>query len=86
MVDYDSIYPTVPTAPQLQTGGSFRLHKVNTVLSQLENEQKHYEKVRKKYNRARSFFHGTAVASASLSVLFTASGIGTSLTGPGIVV
>jgi hypothetical protein len=86
MVDYDSIYPAVPTAPQLQTGENFRLHKVNMVLSQLESEHKHYEKVRKKYNRARSFFHGTAVASASLSALFTASGIGTSLTGPGIVV
>jgi hypothetical protein len=90
MVDYDSIYPKVPTAPmtepRIQTGENFRLHKVNTVLSQLESEHKHYEKVRKKYNRARSFFHGTAVATASSSALFTVSGIGTSITGPGIIV
>ena len=63
MTDYDSIYPKVPTAaptePQITTGENFRLHKVNTVLSKLENEHKHYEKVRKKYNRVRSFFHGT---------------------------
>jgi hypothetical protein len=90
MVDYDSIYPTVPTvptAPQLQTGENFRFHKVNMVLSQLESEHKHYEKVRKKYSRLRSFFHNSPPATTgTLSVILTMSGIGTSLTCPGLIV
>jgi len=56
------------------------------VLSQLGDELKHYEKVRKKYARVRSIIQGTAVVSGTLSAALTASGIGTSLTGPGILV
>ena len=77
-----TIYPELPQ----QTGESFRLHKVNMVLSQFATELKHYEKVRKKYARMRSVCQGTAVASGSLSAILTAAGIGTSLTGPGVVV
>ena len=76
----DSVYPILPS------GENFRLNKVNMVLSQLDDELKHYEKVRKKYARVRSLIHGTAVISGGLSAVLTASGIGTSLTGPGIIV
>jgi len=77
----DTLYPTLP-----RDGENFRLNKVNTVLSQLSDELNHYEKVRKKYARARSITQGTAVVSGTLSAVLTASGIGTSLTGPGILV
>jgi len=83
-MDYDNIYPEVPLLQQ--TGENFRLHKVNMVISQLGDELKHYEKVRKKYARLRSFFQGTSVASGALSAILTVSGIGTSLTGPGLIV
>jgi len=79
-MDYDAIYP------DLTTGENFRLHKINTVLSQLGSEVKHYENVRKKYSKIRGIFHKTAVATGALSVILTGSGVATSLTGPGIVV
>ena len=79
-MDYNEIYP------DLTTGENFRLHKVNTVLSQLGSEIKHYENVRKKYAKIRGILHKTAVAAGTLSVILTGSGVATSLTGPGIVV
>jgi len=84
-MEYDAIYPTINESPAA-VGQNFRLHKVSTILGRLETELQHYEKVRKKYTRARSLFHGVSVASGTLSGILTASGIGTSLTGPGIVV
>jgi hypothetical protein len=80
----DAIYPTLPTTAA--DGENFRLHKVNMVLSQLSSELKHYEKVRKKYARSRSITQTTAVISGTLSAALTSAGIGTSLTGPGVIV
>lgn len=82
MTDYDTLYPEIPQP----SGDNFRLHKVNMALSQLGSELKHYEHVRKKYVRVRSFFHTSAITTGTLGGLLTASGIGTSLTGPGVVV
>ena len=78
MIDYDTLYPNI--------GGDFRLHKVNDALTQLKNERVHYQKVRKKYARWRSFFYNSSMAVGSLSVIFTGAGVATALTGPGIVV
>ena len=87
MPDYDTLYPEVPQTPSdVGRGENFRLHKVNAVLSQLGHERVHYEKVRKKYARWRTFFHNSSVATGSVSVIFTGTGVATSLTGPGIVV
>jgi len=87
MVDYSGMYPDIPqTGENPKSGNDFRLHKVNMVLSQLGEELKHYERVRKKYSRLRSLFQGTAVTSGILSAVLTASGIGVSLTGPGLAV
>lgn len=80
MPDYDTLYPEVPK------GENFRLHKINEALSQLGNERVHYEKVRKKYARWRSFFHNSSVVTGSVSVIFTGAGVATSVTGPGIIV
>ena len=89
--EYPKIYPEVhPSAPELYedyTGGSsFRLHKINSALGKLESEEEHYSHVRKKYARARSVFQKTAVIAGTLSAVLTASGIGTTLTGPGVIV
>ncbi len=82
MSEYDALYPEISQ----QTGENFRLHKVNMALSQLGSEYKHYEHVRKKYARIRSVFHTSAIITGSLGVILTASGIGTTLTGPGLIV
>ena len=56
------------------------------MLQNLEKEIKHYEDVRKKYNRARGIFTKISVGCGMVSVILSASGLGTSLTGFGAVV
>jgi hypothetical protein len=85
MTDYDTLYPELPK-DNSGDGENFRLRKVNEVMSKLESEVKHYENVRKKYAKTRGIFHKTAVISGIFSVLFTGSGVTTTLTGPGAIV
>ena len=49
-------------------------------------EIKHYEEVRKKYNRARGICTKISVSGGFISVILSASGLGTSLTGFGAIV
>ena len=70
--------------PQLHNGNNFRLSKSCKVLEDLEREIVHYENVRKKYNRARSVFVQVGAATGFLSVVFSAGGLGTGLTGVGL--
>jgi hypothetical protein len=98
MANYDAIYPTTSdvssvaaayshaASPVEPTGDNFRLGKVNEVLNHFESEQRRYEKVRKKYARSRSIFHGLSVTAGTLSAILTTGGIATTLTGPGLIV
>ena len=74
--------------PQLHSqqidGNNFRLSRSCKVLEALEREVVHYENVRKKYNRARSVFTQVGAATGFLSVVFSAGGLGTGLTGVGL--
>ena len=74
--------------PQLHTqqidGNNFRLSRSFRVLEDFEREVKHYENVRKKYNRTRNIFTQVGAATGFLSVVFSAGGLGTGLTGVGL--
>ena len=74
--------------PQLHTqqidGNIFRLSRSFRVLEDFEREVKHYENVRKKYNRTRNIFTQVGAATGFLSVVFSAGGLGTGLTGVGL--
>ena len=74
--------------PQLHTqqidGNNFRLSRSCKVLEALESQVVHYENVRKKYNRARNIFTQVGAATGFLSVVFSAGGLGTGLTGVGL--
>ena len=83
MEDYNRIYPQVPLNGDPL---NFRLQKSCEALQNLEKEMRHYENVRKKYNRARGIFTKISVGSGVVSVILSASGLGTSLTGFGAVV
>ena len=89
MDDYNKIYPQLPNnvdpSSSLQSV-NFRLQKSSEVLQNLEREIKHYEDVRKKYNRVRGIFTKISVCGGFISVILSASGLGTSLTGFGAVV
>lgn len=83
MEEYNKIYPQVPENCDPL---NFRLQNSCEALHNLEKEMKHYENVRKKYSRARGIFTKISVGSGVLSVILSASGLGTSLTGFGAVV
>ena len=83
MDEYNRIYPGLPNNPDPI---NFRLQKSNEVLKKLEDEIKHYEEVRKKYTRARGICTKISVCSGMFSVILSASGLSTSLTGFGVVV
>ena len=81
MNEYETnIYPSLPR------GSEFRLGKSCEILSKLENEEKHYNSVRKKYSRTQSIIQTICAGSGSLSVILSTAGLGTSLSGFGIVV
>ena len=99
MDDYNKIYPqlpnnTDPSSSLPQSGEAlradqsvnFRLQKSSEVLQNLEKEIKHYEEVRKKYNRARGICTKISISGGLISVILSASGLGTSLTGFGAIV
>ena len=77
------LYPQLYNQQQVD-GNSFRLSRSCKVLEALESEVVHYENVRKKYNRARRVFTQFGAATGFLSVVFSASGIGTGVTGIGL--
>ena len=83
MDDYNRLYPKLPINGD---PNNFRIQKSCEVLNNLKKEIKHYEDVRKKYNRARGIFTKISVCSGVISVILSASGLGTSLTGFGAAV
>ena len=83
MEEYNRIYPQLPINGD---PNNFRIQKSCEVLNNLQKEIKHYEDVRKKYNRARGIFTKISVCSGVISVILSASGLGTSLTGFGAFV
>ena len=87
--EQSSLYPKIPAEPDPSSSlqsVNFRLQKSSEVLQNLDREIKHYEEVRKKYNRARSVFTKISICGGLISVVLSASGLGTSLTGFGAIV
>ena len=63
----------------------FRLKKINDLHKELSDEVEHYRQVAKKYKRAHSIVHRSAVGLGSLSVGLSSGALATALTGFGIV-
>ena len=87
-----NIYPELPLQRQESQqvgdleGHAYRLRSCKKILKNIEEEALHYKSTRKKYNRSRNFFVQVGAATGFLSVVFSASGIGTGLTGVGLPV
>ena len=75
MTDVIREEPSAPLYPVVSDGESFRLQKINMILSELGAQVKHYESVRKKYNKTRSVTNTIALSSGTLSAILTTSGI-----------
>ena len=80
MVDYNKIYPELPT------GENFRLKQYSEWLAYLERELAIRLNIYKKYKRTRSLFLSIATASDTLSVALSAGGLGKGITGVGLPV
>ena len=83
------IYPQLPTMQQVvedSDGHAYRLKSCQKILKNIQEEASHYKSTRKKYTRSRNFFVQFGAATGFLSVVLSASGIGTGLTGVGLPV
>ena len=67
-----------------ESGSNFRLTRCCEVLTSLEREAAHYDKVRKKYGRARNVMMRIATVTGFTSITLSAGGLGTGLTGVGL--
>ena len=81
----ESVYPQLPQVGE-DDGNAFRLKSCQKILKNIQEEEVHYKSTRKKYTRSRNFFIRVGAATGFLSVVFSASGIGTGLTGVGLPV
>ena len=85
----ENIYPQLPIQQQVVDGSdghAYQLRSCQKILKNMQEEAAHYKSTRKKYNRSRNFFVQVGAATGFLSVVFSASGIGTGLTGVGLPV
>ena len=84
-----NVYPQLPIQQHVvedSDGHAYRLRSCQKILKNIEIEAAHYKSTRKKYNRSRNFFVQVGAATGFLSVVLSASGIGTGLTGVGLPV
>ena len=77
----ENIYPTLPKG-----GSDFRLRKSCEILSKLENEEAHYSQVSTKYSKLQNTASAICSGSGTLGVILSTAGLGTSLSGFGIIV
>ena len=88
MDEYNRIYPELPPTappPTPTDGPSFRLQQCTDILKTLKSELNHYETVLKKYNRSKGVLINASSTCGILSCILAAGGLGTSLSGVGIV-
>lgn len=86
----ERVYPILEETPShsgdIVDGDAFRLKSSQKILKSIENDALHYKSTRKKYTKSRNFVIRVGAATGFLSVVFSASGLGTGLTGVGLPV
>ena len=85
MDEYNRIYPNLPPTAPPTDGPTFRLQQCCEAFNKLKTELKHYEMVLKKYNRSKGTLINASSTCGILSCILAAGGLGTSLSGVGIV-
>ena len=76
--------PSRPPTPLTDTGHEYRLRSCRKILENMERDAKHYGSTLKKYTRSRNTFSHLSGLTAGASVVLSASGLGTGMTGIGI--
>ena len=75
---------TPPPTPLIDTGHEYRLRSCQKILENMKRDVKHYGSTLKKYTRSRNTFSHLSGLTAGASVVLSASGLGTGMTGIGI--
>lgn len=65
---------------------NFRLSRIGNIEKQISEEIENYRKVNKKYIKAQTAMHFTAIGLSSLLAALTTTGVALTLTGPGIII
>jgi len=86
-----NVLPSAPASapelyPELPGADNFRLTRITEIEKNSFNEAEHYRTVAKKYKKAQTATHYTAVGLGSVAAALSVSGVATSLTGPGVII
>ena len=76
--------PTPTPTPLIANGHEYRLRSCQKILENIEGDAKHYSSTLKKYTRSRNIFSHLTGVTTGASVVLSASGLGTGMTGIGI--
>ena len=82
---YKTIYPNLEATAPPTDEPSFRLQQCCDALNKLKSELNHYETVLKKYNRSKGVLMNASSTCGIMSCILAAGGLGTSLSGIGII-
>ena len=82
----EKVVPTLSQPPTtlIDTGHEYRLRSCQKILENIEGDAKHYGSTLKKYTRSRNIFSHLCGVTTGASVVLSASGLGTGMTGIGI--
>ena len=72
----NNLYPTLPTAPSVNEGESYRLQKINEIQSTLEDEREKRQNLSKKYHRAVRIISNVDTALVTASMGLGVAGVG----------
>ena len=72
--------------PELPGADNFRLTRITEIEKNISKEVEHYRTVGKKYKKAQTAMHYTAVGLGSVTAALSVSGVATSLTGPRVII
>ena len=79
----------IPSAPPLYpslNGVDYRLKKISDCQKELENEITHYQRISKKYKRAKTIINAFAATTGALTAVLSTASFTTFLTGIGTII
>ena len=82
--EVEGILPTPTPTPLIANGHEYRLRSCQKILENIEGDAKHYSSTLKKHTRSRNIFSHLTGVTTGASVVLSASGLGTGMTGIGI--
>lgn len=80
----EKIYPTIPTAPSMNSPDQFHIDTVRRYYDELINLKNKYEKKQKKYSKKRERLSNASTSTSTISILMGASAVGSSFTVVGL--